>query len=232
MWPISSKTEWCHKILPGTFLRSSILSDWPKGLWLRARTRSLAAPGSPLLMTLDEQDDPIADLAVTQDGGRVVSGSESGRLRVWDLESGALLNILEGHEDEITTVAVINDTQVISGSRDNTLRVWHIDKGDCLTVLRGHSDDITVVKVTAGGKRAFSASRDKTSRLWDLSSGNCLHVFQGHKGPVKTAAVITDASLAVTGSEDRSVRVWDLNNGKCRQALSGHRESITAVAGM
>jgi WD40 repeat protein len=94
------------------------------------------------------------------------------------VESGALLNILDGHEDEITTVAVINDMHVITGSRDNTLRIWHMDKGKCLKVFHGHSDDITVVKVTAYGKIAFSASRDQTCRLWYLSSGDCLYIFK------------------------------------------------------
>ena len=93
----------------------TMLADWPEGLWLRARTRSLAAPGSLLLMTLDEQDDPIAHLVVSQDGRRVVSGSESGRLRVWDWAAGTLMVSFFG-DSGMDTVACTRDCDTIVDS--------------------------------------------------------------------------------------------------------------------
>jgi dynein assembly factor with WDR repeat domains 1 len=45
--------------------------------------------------------------------------------RLWDLESGACLQVLEGHTDEIFSAAFnYEGDTVITGSKDNTCRIW------------------------------------------------------------------------------------------------------------
>jgi WD40 repeat protein len=46
---------------------------------------------------------------VTPGGRRAVSGSENKTLRVWDLESGACLRVLEGHTMTVGSVDVTSD---------------------------------------------------------------------------------------------------------------------------
>lgn len=49
-------------------------------------------------------------------------------VRVWDLETGALRQVLEGHEAPIYAVAITPDgARLVTGSRDMTARVWDID---------------------------------------------------------------------------------------------------------
>ena len=40
-------------------------------------------------------------VALTQDGRKAISGSEDKKVRVWDLESGVCLEVLEGHTDTV-----------------------------------------------------------------------------------------------------------------------------------
>ncbi len=45
--------------------------------------------------------------------------------RLWDLESGSCLQVLEGHTDEIFSAAFnYEGDTVITGSKDNTCRIW------------------------------------------------------------------------------------------------------------
>ena len=50
-------------------------------------------------------------VALTPDGRKGISGSYDETVRVWDLESGVCLKVLEGHTDHVTGVALTPDGQ-------------------------------------------------------------------------------------------------------------------------
>ena len=78
-----------------------------------------------------------ADAGWTQgDLGRVADKT----VRVWDLESGVCLKVLEGHTDDVNSVALTPDgRKAISGSM--IIRSgWDLESGVCLKVLKGHTD--------------------------------------------------------------------------------------------
>ena len=70
--------------------------------WLRPRKASLAWPGGPLIRTIDHPRWPLA-LTLLPDG-QVVSSSMHGPLRVWDVEKGQPLHVLERRTNDIHTL--------------------------------------------------------------------------------------------------------------------------------
>ena len=72
---------------------------------------------------LEGHTDAVSALVVCH--GRIVSGSWDGSMRVWDVESGDCLQVLEGHTDEIFSAAFnYEGDTIITGSKDNTCRIW------------------------------------------------------------------------------------------------------------
>ena len=72
---------------------------------------------------------------MTPDGRRAVSASNDNTLRVWDLESGACLRTLEGHNDYVGSLGVTADgRRTVSESGYNRSRVWDLEGGACLGV--------------------------------------------------------------------------------------------------
>ena len=69
-------------------------------------------------------------MAVSPDGRRIVSGSYDKTVAVWDLESGARLHELTGHQGGVSSVAVSPDgRRIVSGSGDKTVAVWDLESG-------------------------------------------------------------------------------------------------------
>ena len=59
----------------------------------------------------------VKSVAVSGDGKRVVSGSGDKTVRVWDVETGECLKVMEGHTNWVFSVAVSGDgKRVVSGS--------------------------------------------------------------------------------------------------------------------
>ncbi len=59
-------------------------------------------------------------------------GCQDGRVRVVDLTNGNILHILEGHTNQIMSVAMLDAHHVISSSLDRTVRVWDLLAAECI----------------------------------------------------------------------------------------------------
>jgi WD40 repeat protein len=120
----------------------------------------------------------VQSVAFSPNGACALSGSEDRTLRLWDLETGRCLRVLEGHTARVWSVAWSPDGhQVLSGSGDNTVRLWDLETGRCLRVLEGHTATVFSVAWSPDGHQALSSSQDRTVRLWDLKTGSCLRVL-------------------------------------------------------
>jgi WD40 repeat protein len=111
-----------------------------------------------------------------------------GTVRVWNVETGAEMAVLRGHEMAVTCVAYSPDgRRIASGSHDHSVRVWDSETGDELAVLRGHSSTVFNVAFSPDGSLIASASKDGTVRIWDSNLADCVDVIEG-TGDVKAIA--------------------------------------------
>ena len=133
-------------------------------------------------------------------------------MRLWEVDSGCGLRVLEGHSDSVWSVAWSADGRYV-GSYDKTVRLWEVDSGRCLRVLEGHSDIVRSVAWNTDGRRALSGSADNTVRLWNVENGRCLRVLEGHYDSVLGVVWSTDGRQALSVSDDKTVRLWDVDNG-------------------
>jgi dynein assembly factor with WDR repeat domains 1 len=58
-------------------------------------------------------------------GNHVLTASADKTCRLWDVENGKCIQILEGHKDEIFSCAFNYDgNYIISASKDNGCKIW------------------------------------------------------------------------------------------------------------
>jgi WD40 repeat protein len=85
-------------------------------------------------------------VAWSGDQRQVLSGSWDQTVRLWDVETGRCLRVLEGHTGKVRSVAFGTDKRLaLSGSSDNTVRLWDVETGRCLCMLEGHASEVLTV---------------------------------------------------------------------------------------
>jgi WD40 repeat protein len=174
-----------------------------------------------------KQDNYIEVAAFSPDSKYILTGSEDGIARLWDLQ-GNLLQDFTGHEMRITCAAFSPDGEyVLTGSEDKTARLWHL-KGSELRAFRGHEEWVHSAAFSPDGQSILTGSRDKTARLWDWQ-GNILQVFAGHNGDMLSVAFSPDGKSILTGSTDETACLWDLQGNKL-QDFRGHEKWVNSVA--
>ncbi len=101
----------------------------PDGGLLLATTDQVEVrdPDGALRRTIPFSGAPPVDITAAGDGLAVV-GQRDGRCRVLDLETGALLAILTGHEARVSTLASDGDGQLFTGSWDGSVRRWDLSR--------------------------------------------------------------------------------------------------------
>jgi WD40 repeat protein len=145
-------------------------------------------------------------------------------------ESPALVRLLSGHQDAVTSVAVSPDCRcIVSGSFDRTLAVWDLQTGTQIHRFTGHEAGVTSVAVSPDSRRIVSGSQDRTVAVWDLETGAQIHRLAGHRSWVTSVAVSPDNRRIVSGSQDKTMAVWDLETGTQIHRLTGHENAVWSV---
>jgi WD40 repeat protein len=161
---------------------------------------------------------------------KVIAGSYSRRVNVWDFISGGVIASFDGHEKSVLAVCFSPDGKyAVTGSLDRTVRVWNVDSAKELQKLERHSDNILAVKFHPSGRYFTSASLDNTIRLWDLDSARIVKTYAGHEKGVLDIDFSADGYYLASGSADNTVILWEVYTGNKLYTFVDHRGPVNAV---
>ena len=109
---------------------------------------------------LGHHDHLVNRIVVSADGLRAASVSSDYSVILWDLRSGARLQRLLGHSDDVEDFCFIGENRGASVSRDRRILLWDLDTGAITRCIEGHERD--VLSICADDRHLYTSGDDKT----------------------------------------------------------------------
>jgi len=169
----------------------------------------------------------------SEDKTRLVSGSQDGKLLVWDGLTTNKLNAIPLRSSWVMTCAYSPSGNFVAcGGLDNICSVYNLKSSDqpirpCRE-LTSHTGYLSCCRFL-NDRQILTSSGDMTCILWDLEAGTKVTEFAEHDGDVMSLSIAPEKDLFVSAGCDNTSRLWDLRTGKCQQVFKGHTQDINCV---
>lgn len=166
--------------------------------------------------------------------------SADNSIRVWNLNNGQLLRVMNEHEGSVQRIALSPDNRyVFSGDQEGTLIVWDLAREKFLDKVEGmvaHSDPISSMTISDDGRLLISGDEDGSVYVWIVEAfvdpefkkiakkkqhglqrvfrhPATLGMLKGHTGSVTKIIISPDEHYYTITEDDVSVKFWDLAYG-------------------
>ncbi len=236
--------------LSGALLQECVLTEAFDGIWAvaisqsgqywvaagrRGEVRVWREGGQILHLAWQAHTDMATFLAFSPDERLLASGSADGSVKLWDVESGALLWAAWQTKGTNCLVFAPDGSLLASGGYEASVRLWDPKVG---TALQELPHPVTVFSLAWSPDGHLLASGDiaGTIRLWEIGPSRpatCVEILAGHSSWVPGLAFAPDGTSLASASWDGSVKLWELGEaGRLRmgQTLVGHTDGVRCVA--
>ncbi|ODV78183.1 periodic tryptophan protein [Suhomyces tanzawaensis NRRL Y-17324] len=152
-------------------------------------------------------------LCYSPDGSRLVTASDDGKIKVWDVSSGFCLCTFSEHQGAVTGVQFAKRGQVLfSSSMDGTVRAWDMIRfRNFRTFTADKRLQFNTLAVDPSGEVVVAGSQDSFEiYVWSVQTAQLLDSLTGHEGPVSCLAFGSENSVLASASWDSTVRVWNI----------------------
>ncbi|KAJ4127499.1 hypothetical protein NW765_015978 [Fusarium oxysporum] len=145
--------------------------------------------------------------------GRMITVSDNETAKVWNIATGRCEQALEGHSDQIVSMACSSDgKRLATGSWDCTVKVWHTSvMGDwiCERTLY-HENAVHAVLMSPDGRILVSADWDHCIRIWN-DAGIWVKTLNGHIKGLNGLSLHENGQWLVSSTKAGYMMLWDIS---------------------
>lgn len=177
----------------------------------------------------------VSQVCLTPDGEKLIS-ADSHTIRVWSLETGACLQVMDGNDLDGMGKSLLltpDGKQVIARGYtkdyEPLVRLWQIGTGRCVRTFRSKNEDLDTLAVTPDGGHILGGFNNGQICAWELRSGKITRTLEGHCEAITAIEVARDGMTVLSGDGGGSLRQWDWSTGQCRSVLTGHSSHVYEI---
>jgi len=145
----------------------------------------------------------VTGLTFTRNADTLLSSSEDGTVRQWDLKTATDKGSLNSAVGPVRCIAFANK-KVAVGGKSLAVR----NKTASFSRFEGHDGPVNCVAFAADGGLLASGGADGSVRIWSVEDGIELACLEGHGRPVFSVSFGQDGGVIFSGAEDGALRRW------------------------
>ncbi len=164
------------------------------------------SPDGKLLASGSGDVNDKRDLWTFTQGG-VVGGAEDNTVRIWNIQTGAELRVLRGHELPVGAVAFSDDGHSLTSASGDSVKVWDVAAGSELRSQKTKYGKSGMEKLDSMEKftSIFGVDKRQTQEAKRLKN---------FKLSAAKIAVSSNGQFAAVGQPDKAVKIYDAQSGR------------------
>lgn len=208
-------------------------------LWDLAERRLLNSAKAPD----DWSEKNLIKVRLNADATVAIASVGRGRVIVWNIATGELRPLFDGHFTQAPIALSDDGSLVLSpNDEDRKVRLFETATGRCILEIPGKRSGVMGMRIRADNRVLAISTYDHVIDLWDIDGKRLIRSLTGPSdGYTNRIELSEDGRLAVTGGIDHfgatadgpdrnSVRVWDLRAGRVlRTFAEAHFGAIRGV---
>ena len=164
----------------------------------------------------------VTALAFSPNGARLVSGTQLGRIQMWDVVTGKAVAAFEKptapeNLGQIAAVAFSPDGALLAVGAHTQVYLWDVNTGNELfSVSTVHKRGRVTFHVYAkplvfspDGATLVSGTNNGTIQVWEVATGDKIAALEGHTQEVETLKFSPDGKTLVSTAMDGTIFLWD-----------------------
>lgn len=182
-------------------------------------------------LTLLSHLEPVSAVSFSPNYRHFATASVDRTIRLWDVDSGQLLDTLGPHEGNVLSVAFSpNAAYLASGDVAGNIRLWDTQKGRLMHTAEAHNALALSISFSNDNRHVASGGADGAVRIWDVKKGSLVRTLGGHVGYVLSVAYSPDGLYLASGGADGTIRLCDAKTGLLLSSLDKQKARVICVA--
>lgn len=174
----------------------------------------------------------VTAVAIQADGKWMVTSSEDGSVKVWDMKTGSIQRNYK-HNCAVNDVVIHpNQGEVISCDNEGNVRIWDLSENTCTHQLIPEEDvAVRSVSVASDGSMLVAGNNTGNVYVWkmvntkDVTSLHPTTKFRAHSKYITKVLLSPDVKHLATCSSDHTVRIWS-SSFQMETTLQGHQRWV------
>jgi serine/threonine protein kinase len=161
----------------------------------------------------------VVALTFTADGQKIIAGSNTGRVNVWDVKTGQMLLQYNGENSPVTGLALSPGGKNIAiGYLNGRVRYFDIDSNSS-TMLVSEYPSVFAVGISADGRFLYASNGESKINVWDISQKKIVSDLS-HSTPIRNFKLSNDRSFMLSAGTANIVYLWDLSSARMINSFS------------